>query len=301
MRDDYIHESVTYSQGGGGYGLALDAYTSDTLVENNIINFFNKPFLFRASGGGNVVAYNYIDGGQDSASGVTPSGYWMEPDIDSHMVYSHMELVEGNLSGAMGLINTWGGAGYITFFRNRVLGQHQDPRLINDQYGSQAAFSLTAGSTNCNIVGNVLGITGLVQASTGPNAGRAACLENLAENDPTNQGPPCITYGGYEGTQGPAMYRLGNGSIAGSYAAFDVNEADYPNIAKVNATTLRHGNYDYVTGSVRWDGTVANHDLPPSLYRVDPPSFFAGATWPWVDPAAPGTGTLPAKTLFDSL
>ena len=89
---NYIHDSQTYSQGGGGYGLTLDAYTSDTLVENNIIYFFNKPFLFRASGGGNVVAYNYIDGGQDSAS---PT--WMEPDIDSHMVYSHMELVEGNL------------------------------------------------------------------------------------------------------------------------------------------------------------------------------------------------------------
>ena len=34
----------------------------------------------------------------------------------------------------------------------------------------------------------------------------------------------------------------------------------YPTDAKVSATTLRHGNFDYVTNTVKWDPTITNHD-----------------------------------------
>jgi len=294
MHGNYIHNSKTLNPGGAGYGLTLCAYTSDTLVENNIVYFFNKPFLFRASGGGNVVAYNYIDGAQDGAS-----PYWMEPDIDSHNLWSHMELVEGNLTGSIGLINTWGGAGTFTYFRNRVLGQHQDPKLINTQYANQAAFTLNAGmGAYSNLLGNVVGLPGL-KVTGGAEAGKPAYYENVSEKDVSN---PPLTAAGYSATQMIVMFRLGNGSQPGAYASFDVNETPYPSVPKIAPTVLRHGNFDYVTNSVKTDPSVKIPTLPPSLYLVEKPSFFGDGTWPWVE--ASGTTkqfTLPAKTAFDAL
>jgi hypothetical protein len=294
VRDTYVHDAQTLSPGGAGYGLTLVAYTSDSLVEDNVIYFFNKPFLFRASGGGNVVAYNYIDGAQDGAA-----PWWMEPDIDSHTVYSHMELVEGNLCGAIGFINTWGGAGALTIFRNRVLGQHQDPRLINAQFGNQAAITMNAGmGAYSNILGNVLGLPGLTSAG-GANKGKAAIYENVSEHDPDDLPRTAL---GYAGSQLIAMYRLGNGSVAGSYASFDIDEPGFPQVPRVAPTVLRHGNFDYVTGSVVADARVPAIELPASMYLMDRPSFFGDRVWPWVEARkSPMVRSLPAKERFDRI
>ena len=78
----------------------------------------------------------------------------------------------------------------------------------------------------------------------------------------------------------------------------------YPTDAKVSATTLRHGNFDYLTNAVKWDPAIASHTLPNSLYLTSKPAFFdagSGYAWPWVDPA--GTTklhTLPAKARYDA-
>jgi hypothetical protein len=78
----------------------------------------------------------------------------------------------------------------------------------------------------------------------------------------------------------------------------------YPSDPKVATTALRHGNFDYVTNSVKWDPTISNHTLPPSLYLTQRPAFFdagSGYVWPWVDPT--GTQklyTLPAKARYDA-
>jgi hypothetical protein len=172
-----------------------------------------------------------------------------------------------------------GSQGYTTFFRNRVIGQHQDPALINDQYGNQGAIQLNAGMVYNNVIGNVVGLSGL-KSTAGYYVGAPACFENVNEKDAVNRGPPCITSGGYDGTQTIALFRLGNASIAGAFSSFDVNETNFPNVPKVNASTLRHGNFDYTTNAVAWNPALANHDLPPSLYLVDKPAFFGSATWP---------------------
>ena len=48
----------------------------------------------------------------------------------------------------------------------------------------------------------------------------------------------------------------------------------YPTDAQVSATTLRHGNFDYVTNTVKWDPAITNHTLPNSLYLTQKPAFF---------------------------
>src|SRR5437899_4187682 len=69
VRDSYFHHATNVIQGGGAYGISLSSHTSDSLVENNIIYYLNKPLTMRATGGGNVVAYNYIDDAWTSADG----------------------------------------------------------------------------------------------------------------------------------------------------------------------------------------------------------------------------------------
>jgi hypothetical protein len=74
--------------------------------------------------------------------------------------------------------------------------------------------------------------------------------------------------------------------------------------ARVSTTTLRHGNFDYVTNTVKWNPAMTNHMLPNSLYLTQKPAFFdAGTryTWPWVDPVgATKLYILPAKARYDA-
>ena len=78
----------------------------------------------------------------------------------------------------------------------------------------------------------------------------------------------------------------------------------YRTDARVAATTLRHGNFDYLTNTVQWDPEIGRHALPESLYLNRKPAFFeagSGYTWPWVTPE--GTTKLhelPAKARYDA-
>ena len=67
IRDSYFHDSQDgLEQGGGSYGIGLNWYTSDSLIENNISIRFDKVDVMRSAGGGNVFGYNYMDDGADN-------------------------------------------------------------------------------------------------------------------------------------------------------------------------------------------------------------------------------------------
>jgi hypothetical protein len=78
----------------------------------------------------------------------------------------------------------------------------------------------------------------------------------------------------------------------------------YPTDPRVKATTVRHGNFDYVTNSVVWDPAISDRTLPVSLYLAQKPAFFnagRGYTWPWVDPTgATKLYTLPARARYEA-
>lgn len=68
-------------------------------------------------------------------------------------------------------------------------------------------------------------------------------------------------------------------------------------------TSLRHGNFDHVTGAPIWDEAIPRKDLPPSLSLRSKPAFFGSLAWPWVtpeDPTAP-LARLPARECFDRI
>lgn len=271
VRDSYVHDASDVVQGGGAYGIALASQSSECLVENNVVVNLNKPLLAQASGGGNVVAYNYADDAWTRAA-----AHVQETTIDgSHGAFPHMELFEGNWAAHLGAGVVWGNSGWLTFFRNHASGEQRRTRAAKERW-DVAAVGIEAGTVGFNVVGNVLGAPG-----------RGLAYEVTSH-------PP--------GTGRPAVYRLGH-RADGRDGGGDVNRYEGPaRPGSAASTLLRHGNFDHVTGDVVWDPAIAARELPPSLYLTEKPPFFGDRPWPWVDP----TGTrklhaLPAKERFDAL
>lgn len=98
LRDSYLHTTREPNPGGGGYGIVLNNYAADNLIENNISWNFNKVIAMRTTGGGNVIGYNYMEDGWGA-------GYPGIPEVGlnaSHMTTPHYELFEGNQSWNFG-------------------------------------------------------------------------------------------------------------------------------------------------------------------------------------------------------
>ena len=140
LRDSYVHTAGNPNPGGGGYGMEIDTYTSDSLFENNISWSFNKVMVMRGDGGGNVIGYNYFEDGYGAGYGgceygsdigsVDPQGGQPYTSTCSgipeagmnatHMTGTQYVLFEGNQSFNISEDDTWGNATYIAFFRNHA-------------------------------------------------------------------------------------------------------------------------------------------------------------------------------------
>ncbi|HSB19227.1 MAG TPA: right-handed parallel beta-helix repeat-containing protein [Anaeromyxobacteraceae bacterium] len=267
VRDSYFHSTRAPQPGGGGYGISFSLYSADNLVENNISWNMNKVMVMRASGGGNVIGYNYLEDGWISyATG------WVEAGANaSHMTTPHYELFEGNEAFNFDGDNTWGNAVYITVFRNHFTGKRRSaPPLRLADRQNRRAVGLNAGHWWYSFIGNVLGYEGM-----SPAPARAFTYE-----------------GSYPWDEDPVpMWKLG----------YDPENWSARADPKVLSTVLRDGNYDYVTREVHWAGGVPKA-LPDSLYLARKPAFFGDAAWPWVDPAgAVKLQLLPARARFDAL
>jgi len=266
VRDSYLHDSYYYNNGGAGYGFDVTFASSDNLIENNISIRFNKVINCRASGGGNVIAYNYMD---DGAMNSAPN--WVETGLQaSHYPTPHFELFEGNYCFNMDPDFTEGNAIDITYFRNQASGLRRNtPRFLHD-VGNRRMAGAMKGHYWYNFVGNVLGFAGM--QPTPPEGW-------VYEGSPPWADTP-IT-----------VWRIGYWS--------DGMDTYDPQVA---ATIIRDGNYDYVTTSVHWHQTPGfAGTLPDSLYLTHKPAFFGTHEWPWVDAlGAIKVRTLPAKARYDA-
>jgi hypothetical protein len=258
----YVHQGVWPVPGGGGYAIGLEHYTSEALIENSISMLANKVMVARSSGTGSVVAYNYMDDGLISGTEA-----WQETGVNaSHMVGSHHTLFEGNLAFNGDSDDTHGNSIYHTFFRNHLTGY-------------RAKFT---NVLNNRIVDDVNDKPGgnrpLRAAGAMAYSYWMSYIGNVLGTQDHTKG------WSYDGN----VFMLGWDSQAG--------RTD-PGVA---STAIRNGNYDYLTNAIHWTADDTAHTLPNSLYLSRPPDFFAGYTWPWVDPIAGVTRTLPAKARFDA-
>jgi hypothetical protein len=271
LREFYVHDAAWAQPGGAGYAISLSHGTAEVLIENGIVVRANKLMVARSAGAGSVVGYNYIDMGY-----INTFGGWIEIGLNaSHMVGSHHVLFEGNYGNNADSDQTHGNSIYHTFFRNYLRGMRapftnqNGGATIEDATqaanGPKRAAGLMAYSYWMSFVGNVLGASGQMDGWV---------------YETSFPGKPGIWMLGWDGTE------------------------PYPTDARVSATTLRHGNFDYVTNTVKWDPAIANHALPKSLYLTEKPAFFntgSGYNWPWVDPVgATKLYILPAKARYDA-
>jgi hypothetical protein len=274
VRDSYFHHAIHVVQGGGAYGVSLSSHTSDSLIENDIIYYLNKPLTMRATGGGNVVAYNYVDDAWTSADALL-----METAIDmGHASFSAMELVEGNYASQIATDDVWGGSGWMTVFRNFAPGVQR--RTAAHEWQRMSAIAFEGGALYMNVVANALGTAGPVGTMM---------LKQSYEVHSTDH------------ADGPAVWRIGMSPTAqagNGYHNQDVYDP-YPwQPGTTGYTLLRKGNYDFVTNGVA-DGAVS---APASLYLSAAPSWWGNNPWPYVDPTrAQVVGTLPAKARFDAM
>jgi hypothetical protein len=262
VRDSYFHHSANYGFGADCYGIVLRCGAADSLIENNIVRYMNKPILFNVSGGGNVIAYNYADN-----SWATPPA-WQEVNIDTHCSFPHMELMEGNYAPHMGATITHGNAGYLTFFRNYSSSQFAPPAVANatdKQTGNILAIQLDTGDLNMTVIGNVLGSSAATDLGTAP-------LSKNYIGDGSNAGA-IFSFG----SKGKADVSYTSLWATGNYDTVNAAVQWSPTIA---ARTLPASLY------------LAR---PPAFWP-------AGTPGPWVGPdLSPMVGVLPAKARSDQL
>jgi hypothetical protein len=267
LRDSYIHSTRDPNPGGGGYGVGVNSHAADNLIENNAIWNFNKVDCFRASGGGNVFGYNYLEDGFGA-------GYPAVVEVGlnaSHFTTPHAELFEGNQAFNFDSDTYWGNAVNITVFRNHFTAKRRSvpPVHVTDEV-NRRAVGLTHHNWWFSFVANVLGTE---RQTAGP--GRSFVVEKNGAFDDWTRTP---------------MWQLG----------YDGQTWSPPQDAKVVATTIRHANFDYVSGRSSFDPRLPRM-LPASLYFTSKPEFFGDEVWPFVDPArTPKVGTLPARRRFDA-
>ncbi len=191
----------------------------------------NKVMVSRSAGAGSVVGYNYMDDGH-----ILSSPRWQEVGINaSHMVGSHHVLFEGNESFNYDADCTHGNAIYHTVFRNHLSGFRRD--YVDDPLsGNARAGGLEYGAWWHSFLGNVMGTEGR--------------MRGWAYEDPgTRPGPNPWQSGRF-------IWKLG----------YDPAHWEQSADPQVRSTFLRHGNFDYVTNSLKWDPAISERLIPVSLY-----------------------------------
>lgn len=275
LRDSYIHTTQDPEPGGGGYGIVIDTYAADNLIENSISWNFNKVMVMRSSGGGNVIGYNYMTDSWGKSYPTLP-----ETGINaSHMATPQHELFEGNESHNFGSDVTWGNSIYITAFRNHLTGLRRSfgTLKLSDQ-GNRRCAEIGQADNWFSFIGNVLGYSGMAlsAAMPGGNTGQTAFAYEPAQDSDKDA----------------RMWQL--------------MEAD----AATQATLLRMGNFDWATKTQKWPGIggIGTKDSPPnplptipdSFYAPGKPAFMGANPWPWVNPTTGETFVLPARARFDA-
>jgi hypothetical protein len=293
LRDSYLHGTPNPTPGGSGYLFAVTEYSSDNLVENNIMWYGNKNITTQRAGGGNVVAYNYMD---DAFGGTYPES--PEAGLNAaHYTTPYMELLEGNYSPNYKGDDYWGNSIYITVFRNHLSAiRAAHPPLNTYMSGpypymdlqGRMAVDVQAHSYYTNFVGNVLGKQGQVLLSYS-SPGFSFTQTSFAYENVSSFPNGAVVY----------MWDFGPYQDASQNWQFDATTIN---------TQLRQGNWDFVSQKQRWHGiggsgstdATAPQTIPNSLYLTSAPAFFGNNPWPWVDPSTGTTYTLPAKARFDA-
>jgi hypothetical protein len=285
IRDSYFHDAYTHSAGSTDADIFIANKTSATLVENNVLRRLHQSIMLNWGAAGNVIAYNYIDNNFDSGGYNTLFG-----GLNVHGSHPMFNLWEGNIAPKLDADYFWGTSSHNAAFRNWFKGAAMiygpltgrgAEQTATGYWASQALAAVDIAQTAryYSLLGNVIGSDW--QKSLGKWTAQVVA-------------PQSRSY--YTGNN-PYGYTFG-------YANLTDGGSDSGDSASPYTTALVHGDYDYVTGTFRWDTTLSSKALPSSFYRAAKPAWFGTLAWPVFGPAtaAPTTllmGNIPAKACYD--
>lgn len=150
IRDSYFHDSHLHGSGGQGYGIRLEARSTDNLIENNIFERLRHSMAVHLGATGNVFGYNY-----SKDPFLEDGNNWLMSDICIHGHYAYLNLFEGNIVQFIIVDNVHGTNGSTTFFRNRI---EKDVGHYLNNTERFAFIEIEENNPFQNIIGNELGI-----------------------------------------------------------------------------------------------------------------------------------------------
>ncbi len=254
---------------GGGfssttsYGMT-NIQSSATLWQNNILANVESPIITTGGVSGDVYAYNYDPGVCTPSTGCT--GLFLGHD-EAGMFY----LLEGNVGPLFRKDSFHGNETFLTFFRNRFTGTE----VHSGSNNAEPAFDAYALSRYYNVIGNVLGTSGVSTIYECSNSSASGCDR-----------------------YGPSIFRLGYpGESATTGAECEGSGCLNPD-SQVTTTMMRWGNYDTVNAAVRFvtsevpsgipdhaNAVPASQGLPPSFYLATKPIWWPSVKpWPAIGP-----------------
>jgi hypothetical protein len=288
VQSSYFYQNQSHAS--RSYG--IERFTSsDSLVQNNILQQETEPLVNNGGGSGEVNGYNF------AIDTVYASPGWMIPGINTHGAGGSFFLDEGNIANGYMADNVHGTHHFQTTFRNQFTG-NQAAGCDGAPCSAQTApIHLYASDRYFNVIGNVLGQSGYHNKYNCPSSSNSA---------------NCYTYiyiMGWTGNNGQA-----DASIAGfcqSPACSQFGDSD----PQTQTYLFVWGNYDTVTGAVRWCGNSSNPgwgticggnsevptsiaaysnsvpastDLPDSFYLSAKPAWFGNNPYPPIGPDVAG-------------
>jgi len=221
----------------------------------------------------NIFASLHVPMQNDSGS----SGNVWSYNYVTNVLYDDPEWLQPDASthGAHPMMNLWEGNSIHKIYTDWIHGSASHNTYFRNYargwqpgnvYGNNA-FGAEKQNTYMNVVGNVFGTLG--HSDTYQLA--------LARRRHVER----------------TIYELGYATIGDDGPDGDAN---------VEATLLRHGNFDYVSRSVVWAPNIPERVLPASLYLTQKPTWWGPLPWPPFGPDLnPIVNKLPAQVRFGSI
>lgn len=285
IRDSYFHDAYTHSAGSTDADIFLANKTTATLVENNVLRRLHQSIMLNWGAAGNVIAYNYIDNNFDSGGYNTLFG-----GLNVHGSHPMFNLWEGNIAPKLDADYFWGSSSHNAAFRNWFKGAAMiygplsgrgAEQTSSGYWASQALAAVDIAQTAryYSLVGNVIG---------------SDWQKSLSKWTPMIVARQSRSY--YT-SNNPYGYSFGYANLTDDGSNSGDTDAAY-------TTAIVHGDYDFVTGTLRWNPTLSNA-LPNSFYRAAKPAWFGSLAWPAFGPATaspstPSVGNIPAKACYDA-
>jgi hypothetical protein len=175
-------------------------------------------------------------------------------------------------------------------------GAHPYMNLFESNVFSKLAHDNTFGSSSHNTTFRC----NITRWSANATRGFAAVVIEATSHDQNLVGnvlgKPGIS-GVYEITSDPGsaqgIYKMGYDSPGGIGSPVSSMPAN---------TVYRHGNFDYITNTTKWETSNPDHTIPASLYLSSKPAFFGSNPWPAIgSDLTPMVSKLPAQIRFEQI